>query len=100
MSGTETRHPLSMQEVAPIGSGTDYKKDVSRALHFRSLIEENYAANLPELAIRYSITNKNLSTIEVWIATNEELITAVEAVNRGPVSPTALTEIKNIQNHF
>ena len=44
LSGTETRHPLSMQEVAPIGSGTDYKTDVSRALHFRSLIEENYAA--------------------------------------------------------
>ena len=100
LSGTETRHPLSMQEVAPIGSGTDYKTDVSRALHFRSLIEENYAANLPELAIRYSIANKNLSTIEVGIATNEELITAVEAVNRGPLSSTALTEIKNIQNHL
>ena len=54
---------------------------------------------LPELAIRYSITNKNLSTIEAGIATNEELITAVEAVNRGP-SSTALTEIKNIQNHL
>ena len=100
LSGVETRHPLSMQKVAPIGSGTDYKTDVSRALYFRPLIAENYAANLPELAIRYSIANKNLSTIEVGIATNEELITAVEAVNRGPVSPTALTEIKNIQNHF
>ena len=32
--------------------------------------------------------------------TNEELITAVEAVNRGPLSSTALTEIKNIQNHL
>ena len=83
LSGTEARHPLSMQDVAPIGSGVDYKTDVLRALHFENLVKAGHAVDLPELAIRYAVSNSNLSTIEVS-ATNEELIKAVKSVNCGP----------------
>tara|TARA_B100000614_G_scaffold219210_1_gene205303 strand:- start:67 stop:1047 length:981 start_codon:yes stop_codon:yes gene_type:complete len=100
LSGTETRHPLSMQDVAPIGSGIDYKTDVSRAVHFEALVKEGYAVDLPELAIRYAVSNSNLSTIEVGIATNEELMGAVKSVNCGALSSQALTKIRRIQNNF
>ena len=100
LSGTEARHPLSMQDVAPIGSGVDYKTDVSRALHFENLVKEGHAADLPELAIRYGVSNSNLSTIEVGIATNAELMQAVKSVNCGPLSPSTLKKIRTVQNNF
>ena len=100
LSGTETRHPLSMQDVAPIGSGVDYKTDVSRALHFENLVKEGHAVDLPELAIRYAVSNSNLSTIEVGIATNEELMKAAKSVNCGPLSSNALKQIRTVQNNF
>ena len=100
LSGTEARHPLSMQDVAPIGSGVDYKTDVSRALHFENLVKEGHAVDLPELAIRYGVSNSNLSTIEVGIATNEELMQAVKSVNCGPLSPSTLKQIRTVQNNF
>ena len=100
LSGTEARHPLSMQDVAPIGSGVDYKTDVSRALHFENLVKEGHAADLPELAIRYGVSNSNLSTMEVGIATNAELMQAVKSVNCGPLSPSTLKRIRTVQNNF
>ena len=89
-----------MQDVAPIGSGVDYKTDVLRALHFENLVKEGQAVDLPELAIRYAVSNSNLSTIEVGIATNEELIKAVKSVNCGPLSPSTLKQIRTVQNNF
>ena len=100
LSGRETRHPLSMQDVAPIGSGVDYKTDVLRALHFENLVKEGHAVDLPELAIRYAVSNSNLSTIEVGIATNEELMQAVKSVNCGPLSQSTLKQIRTVQNNF
>jgi len=100
LSGRETRHPLSMQDVAPIGSGVDYKTDVLRALHFENLVKEGHAVDLPELAIRYAVSNSKLSTIEVGIATNEELMQAVKSVNCGPLSPSILKQIRTVQNNF
>jgi L-galactose dehydrogenase/L-glyceraldehyde 3-phosphate reductase len=100
LSGREKRHPLSMPDVAPIGSGEDYKSDVKRALLFNSVIENHYAESLTELAIRYSITRDTISTIEVGIANIDELQGATNAVNKGPLKSDALAQIKAIQSSF
>lgn len=100
MSGSEARHPLGMPSVAPIGSETDYATDVQRALQFTPLVEAGHAANLPELAIRYVISNPALVTTEIGIATLEELQKATSAVNKGPLSDDALTQVRNIQSGF
>jgi aryl-alcohol dehydrogenase-like predicted oxidoreductase len=100
LSGSEVRHPLGMPLVAPIGSNTDYATDVQRALQFVPLIEAGFAASLPELAIRYVISNPVLSTTEIGIATIEELQQAAAAVNKGPLCGEALTQVKEIQAGF
>ena len=100
LSGNENRHPLGMPFVAPIGSETDYSTDVQRARQFIPLIEAGYAASLPELAIRYVISNPVLPTTEIGIATLEELQQAAAAVNKGPLSDDALAQIKKIQAAF
>ena len=71
-----------MPDVAPIGSGEDYKSDVKRALLFNSVIENHYAESLTELAIRYSITKDTISTIEVGIANKDALQGDTNALNK------------------
>lgn len=97
LSGTEARHPLGVPEVAPIGSDTDYATDVQRALRFMPLIEAGHAATLPELAVRYVISNPALPTTEIGIANLDQVRQAVAAVNAGPLPAEALAEIRAIQ---
>jgi len=100
MSGNEARHPLGMPSVDPIGSKTSYATDVRRARQFAPLVEAGHAASLPELAIRYAISNQALSTTEIGIATLEELQQAAAAVNKGPLSDEALEQIRKVQAAF
>jgi L-galactose dehydrogenase/L-glyceraldehyde 3-phosphate reductase len=100
LSGSEARHPLGMPKVDPIGSDTDYATDVERARQFLPLVEAGHADDLPELAIRYVISNPDLPTTEIGIATLEELQKAADAVNKGPLSDEALAQIKEIQATF
>jgi len=100
MSGSEARHRLGMPSVEPIGSETDYATDVQRALQFIPLVEAGHAASLPELAVRYVISNPALATTEIGIATLEELQQAAAAVNKGPLSDEALAQIRKVQAGF
>lgn len=100
LSGSESRHPLGMAQVAPIGSDTDYATDVARARRFMPLVEAGHAADLPELAMRYVISYPTLPTTEIGIATIDELRRAAAAVNKGPLPGEALVWIKQIQASF
>jgi L-galactose dehydrogenase/L-glyceraldehyde 3-phosphate reductase len=100
LSGSEARHPLGMSSVDPIGSKTDYATDVQRARQFIPLVEAGHAASLPELAVRYVISNPALATTEIGIATLEELQQAAAAVNKGPLSDEALAQIRKVQAGF
>ncbi|MEM8972886.1 MAG: aldo/keto reductase [Pseudomonadota bacterium] len=100
LTGTEFRHPLGMQDVAPIGSGRDYATDAERACRFQSLVDDGHAENLVDLAIRYVISNPLLTTTEIGIASLEEVQAATAAINRGGLSDNALTELENIRSSF
>lgn len=100
LSGSEVRHPLGMPEVKPIGSNTTYAEDVARALAFQPLVDAGVASDLPELAIRYVISNQILPTTEIGIATLEQVQSATAAVNKGPLPDDALAEIRTIQRQF
>ncbi len=97
LTGSESRHPLGMPEVAPIGSDTDYATDVRRGLLFSPLITDGVAGSLPELAVRYVISNPMLPTTEIGIATLEQLQLAAAAVNLGPLDQQALARVQSIQ---
>lgn len=98
LSGSEQRHSLGAEKVVPIGSNTDYATDVKRALRFDSLIDAGFENSLPELAVRYAISNPALPTTEIGIATQEQLQLAADAVNRGPLSAEVLDRVREIQS--
>ena len=97
LSGSVERHPLGMRDVAPIGSPTDYATDVQHALRFSPLIKDGIADSLPELAMRYVISNPALPTTEIGIANLEQLQKAAAAVNKGPLDEQALARVREIQ---
>lgn len=100
LSGSEARHPLGLPSVDPIGSNTDYATDVRRSRQFIPLVEAGHAASLPELAVRYVISNPALVTTEIGIATLEELQQSTSAVNKGPLSGEVLDRIRQVQAEF
>ncbi len=83
-----------------MGRSHDYGTAVGNAQASAPLITAGNAASMPELAIRYAISNPVLSTTEIGIATLEELQGATDAVNKGPLAQDALAQIKNIQTGF
>jgi aryl-alcohol dehydrogenase-like predicted oxidoreductase len=100
LSGSEDRHPLAMPSVEPIGSSHDYASDVKRARRFQPLIEEGYADTLPELAVRFAISDPALSTTLVGMANIEQFEAALAAAEKGPLPPAALSRVKDIQQEF
>ena len=100
LSGSETRHPLSMPTVEPIGSGADYRADVLNAKRFEPLIKDGTVRTLPELAMRFAISSPSLSTTLVGLATLDELETAYAAVEKGPLPAAALAKLGEIRQGF
>jgi len=100
LSGELDRHPRGWAVVPPIGSGSDYARDVERARRFRPLVEEGHAGSLTELAIRYALAQSSLSTTQVGVATFEQVAGAIDAIEKGPLSPAALARIREIQQTF
>ena len=100
LSGTEARHRLNVQTVEPIGSGADFKRDVDRARRLEPMIREGHVASLPELSVRFAISEPSLSTTLVGIANQEQLEAAVTAAEKGPLSADALDRLAELQRGF
>jgi L-galactose dehydrogenase/L-glyceraldehyde 3-phosphate reductase len=100
LSGEMERHPRGWSVVPPIGSGSDYARDVERARRFRPLVEEGHAASLTELAIRYALAQPSLSTTQVGVATFDQVAGAIEAIEKGPLPPAAMARVREIQQTF
>ena len=93
LSGTSHRHPNADPNLPPIGTSETYPEDVDRARTFNFLLRRGYADNLPEAAIRFAISNPNVSTTLVGFSSLEQLDQAVEAVAKGPFPEEALSQI-------
>jgi len=97
LSGDEARHPLSVQEVAPIGSAADYRTDAARARSFDPAVAAAGVRDKIELAIRFVASHPAVSTLQVGIATPEQFEGAASAVARGKLSDAALAKIGELQ---
>jgi aryl-alcohol dehydrogenase-like predicted oxidoreductase len=93
LSGSTARHPLAMQEVAPIGSGKDLAVDAERARKLEPLLAEGAAGSLAELAMRFTIGHPTVSTMLVGYSTLDHLEQAAAAVNKGPLPEAVLKRI-------
>ncbi|MBI1396236.1 MAG: hypothetical protein GC151_09685 [Betaproteobacteria bacterium] len=100
LSGVEARHPLGMQNVDPIGSATSYARDVDRGRRFSVLVERGYAESVIEAAVRYVISNPELTTTLVGLSTVEHLEYAARSARKGPLPTEALELAGAIQGEF
>jgi len=100
LSGSEARNPLGLAVVEPIGSATTYVADVARARRLDPMLREGHAASLTELAMRFAITCRKLSTTEIGLASIAELDAAIAAVGKGALSETALARLRQLQAGF
>ena len=93
LSGSTARHPLAMQEVAPIGSGKDLAVDAERARKLEPLLAEGVAGSLAEFAMRFTIAHPAVSTMLIGYSTLDHLEQAAAAVNKGPLPEAVLKRI-------
>jgi aryl-alcohol dehydrogenase-like predicted oxidoreductase len=100
LSGSTERHPLGAAVVEPIGSGRDYASDVARAQRLEPMVREGHAGSLTEMAMRFAIASRNLSTTEIGLATMDQLEAAIRAIEMGPLSAAALARLKQLQAGF
>jgi len=100
LSGREERNPLGLAQVEPIGSGASYAADVARARRLEPMLREGHAGSLTELAMRFAIGTRQLSTTEIGLANIEELEAALAAVDKVPLSEMALARLKKLQAGF
>jgi len=96
LSGSAERHPIASPPPEPIGSGDDYAADVARAQSFRALVDDGYAASLPEAAMRFATGNPAIATALIGIATVEQFDAAAAAVAKGDLPPQALERLRHL----
>ncbi len=100
LSGQLARHPTAIPAVAPIASGPDYATDVARARALEPLVAGGHAGSLIEAALRFAITGDAMSTVLIGCSDLAQLEYAAAAVNKGPLSPTALESLRPIWGHL
>ena len=96
LSGGSARHPIAAQDVAPIATGQTLNEDVARSGAFSFLVDDGFADNLVEAAIRFAISNENLSTALVGLSSFEQLEEAVAYANRGPLPSEAMERLEGV----
>ena len=93
LSGTTDRHPLAMQDVAPIGSAPAFAADVARAKSLEPLVRDGVAGSLTELGERFVISHPAVSTMLIGYSTLDHLEAAIAAVEKGPLPDAALKRL-------
>jgi aryl-alcohol dehydrogenase-like predicted oxidoreductase len=100
LSGVETRHPVAVPSVAPIGTGPDYQSDVRLAQTLGFLTQDGHAATLIEAAIRFAWSQAGLSTVLVGYSSVDHLEQALAAVERGALPPAAVARLAQAWQAF
>ena len=98
LSGSVDRHPIAGSPPAPIGSAASYALDVEQARQLLPLVEEGYAENLAEAAVRFAIVHAGVGTILVGMATPDQFRQALAAVRKGPLSQAALDRLAELRS--
>lgn len=94
LSGTPGRHPVASPSVNPIASEEEYGDDVARARRYSFLVEEGIVSNLVEAAVRFVVSNENISIALLGISSPDQLEQAVKYVERGPLSVETLAKVR------
>src|ERR1700694_4880671 len=100
LSGSAERHPVASPPPAPIGSASSYDGDLRRARRLLPLVEQGFAENLAEAAVRFAISHPAMGTILVGMATPQQFEQALAAVQKGALPRAALDRLAALQQGF
>jgi aryl-alcohol dehydrogenase-like predicted oxidoreductase len=100
LSGSPARHPIASPPPAPIGSAMSYDADIARARRLSPLVEEGFAASLTEAATRFALSQNDIGTILVGMATRRQFEDALAAIQKGPLPQAALDRLNALQRAF
>jgi aryl-alcohol dehydrogenase-like predicted oxidoreductase len=64
------------------------------------LVQEGFAASLTEAATRFAISDPAVGTILVGLASPQQFLDAVAAVQKGPLPPAALDRLTALRQGF
>lgn len=94
------RHPMATNIVEPIASSREYATDFVLARRFQFLVSQKWAENMVEAAIRFAISQSEISTIPIGFSSLDQLEQAIFAVERGPLPAEALEYLPAIWQKF
>ena len=100
LTANNYRHPNAAKNVEPIASSSEYALDVTLAQHFQYLVAEKCTENMAEAAIRFALSQPDISTIPIGLSSLGQLEQAIRAVERGPLPQSALDRLPEIWDKF
>jgi L-galactose dehydrogenase/L-glyceraldehyde 3-phosphate reductase len=100
LTGTADRHPNASPAPTPMASGRTYHDDLERAKAFRFLIDDGYADSMVEASIRFVLSNRDISTALVGIASIEQLEQALTSAAKGPLPTEAMEKLQRTWASF
>jgi len=100
LTGTAARHPNASPPPTPMATSRTYTDDLERAQAFRFLLDDGYAASMAEASIRFVLSNPDISTALVGLASLEQLEQALAAAAKGPLPTEACEKLQRIWESF
>ncbi|HEU5099067.1 MAG TPA: aldo/keto reductase [Roseiflexaceae bacterium] len=96
LSGSAARHLNAARSVEPIATGQSFAEDVDQSQRFDVLVQEGYAGNLVEAAIRFAIGKAEVATALIGISDMQQLEQAAEYSAKGPLPAEALERLRQL----
>jgi L-galactose dehydrogenase/L-glyceraldehyde 3-phosphate reductase len=100
LTGPAARHPNASPAPTPMASSRTYNDDLERAKAFQFLIDDGYAASMAEASVRFVLSNTEISTALVGIASIEQLEQALASAAKGPLPTEALDKLQSTWESF
>jgi aryl-alcohol dehydrogenase-like predicted oxidoreductase len=100
LTGSYDRHPTAAKIVEPVASSGKYTADVALANKFEVLVTRKWVGNLAEAAIRFAISQPDISTLPIGFSSLDQLEQAITAVEKGPLPTEALECLPAIWQKF
>jgi aryl-alcohol dehydrogenase-like predicted oxidoreductase len=100
LSGTANRQANASPAPRPIGSAETFDGDLVRAQRFAPIVRDGSAGSLTEFAIRFAITEQDIGTALIGLASQSDLEAALAAVEKGPLPQSVLAQISAVQSSF
>jgi L-galactose dehydrogenase/L-glyceraldehyde 3-phosphate reductase len=92
LAGAVPRHPLAGGTGGVLVQGTEYDSDVERAERLRPIAAE-LGINLPELAVRFALSNPEIASALVGISSVDQVDEAARAAEAGPLPDEVVQRI-------